>query len=402
MNKETKRYLIAYDNNKTGLPAISKLLDVADSYIKDGVAAMVNGGIPGDDDILHFKNSCVISKRMTQAEADKLSSEKGITAICPDMEISLPDEEFVPTVNKPGPTGKPTPQWNMQLVKAPEAWQNGYQGSGIKVAIVDTGISDNPDLVIAGGVSFVPGEPSWNDDSSHGHGTHCAGIVGARGLKEVYGVAPQCTLYAVKISKGDETAPLTRLTAAMDWCMDSANGIQVVSCSFAIKEPPTSYMSKLMAKYQQKLVMVFCTGNSYREKETVFNFVNYPANSFLKDVPEASPIAVGSVDRYKKIAPTSSRGGAYPDWNPVTVVAPGVSIDSTTIPGTKGNYSNASGTSMACAHVAGLAALILGKSPSLTPADVMSKITTTAKNLGKGNPNETYGYGLINCEAATT
>ena len=100
--------------------------------------------------------------------------------------------------------GGPTPPasqaipWNIRLVKADQVWSRAT-GRDVNVAIVDTGIDDDhPDLSVSGGASFVPGVTSWDDDQ--GHGTHCAGVAGARNNTEgVVGVAPECSLFAVKV-----------------------------------------------------------------------------------------------------------------------------------------------------------------------------------------------------------
>ena len=83
---------------------------------------------------------------------------------------------------------QPVP-WNIAMVNAPGAWARGYRGTGVKVAVLDTGITAHPDLIISGGASFIPSVASYND--GHGHGTHCAGVIGARNNRiGIVGVAP--------------------------------------------------------------------------------------------------------------------------------------------------------------------------------------------------------------------
>lgn len=291
---------------------------------------------------------------------------------------------------------QPTP-WNISMVNAPTAWARGTDGRGVNVAILDTGIASHPDLVLSGGVSFVPGTTSFDDH--FGHGTHCAGIVAARNnIIGVVGVAPAANLYAVKVLNDNGSGNSSWIIAGLEWCV--SNGIKVASMSLGgASDPMTAYAYAIKRCQDNGVTVVVAAGNSYGSG---FPWVCSPANSLLKilfiDIPTARPIAVGAVDSGSAIAGFSSRGGRTADWNQVNSVAPGVSINSTYL----GNgYKVMSGTSMACPHVAGLAALITQRYPGITPYNVKRRITTTSKDLGTSGYDITYGYGLINCDLAT-
>lgn len=288
---------------------------------------------------------------------------------------------------------QPTP-WNISMVKAPEAWKRGLKGNGVNVAILDTGIASHTDLSIAGGVSFISGVTSYND--GHSHGTHCAGIVGARNnILGVVGVAPLCNLYAVKVLSDAGSGPSSGVIAGMDWCI--TNGIQVASMSLGSSSAPSvAYASAVKRCQNNGVTVVVATGNSGLSSS--FPYVGAPANSYERGTSKASPIAVGSIDQNSTIAGSSSRGGEHPEWNEVTVVAPGVSIKSTVL---NNAYGTKSGTSMACPHVAGLAALIYEQYPGISPVNVERRITSTASDLGGPGYDTPYGYGLINCDRAT-
>jgi subtilisin len=288
-------------------------------------------------------------------------------------------------------TGQPL--WNIQMIKAPQAWARNVNGVGINLAILDTGIAAHPDLVISGGISMVPGVPSYND--GHGHGTHCAGIAAARnGLNNVYGVAPQSNLYAVKVLSDAGSGQSSWIIAGMSWCI--SNNIKVASMSLGGANPPYMAYAQAIKNCQDNGVTVVCAaGNSYG---TNFPWVCSPANSVITGFPNASPIAVAAVDSNSNIAPFSSRGGQTAPWNQVVVAAPGVNVYSTYL---NGGYTTMSGTSMACPHVSGLAALICQKYPGISPQMVEAKISATAKNLGTAPyPNIPYGYGLIDCDSS--
>ncbi|HEX6428347.1 MAG TPA: S8 family peptidase, partial [Niastella sp.] len=288
---------------------------------------------------------------------------------------------------------QPTP-WNINMVKAPAAWARGLRGNGIKVAVIDTGIAAHADLGVSGGACFVPGIASFNDDN--GHGTHCAGIVAARNnFIGVIGVAPAASLYAVKVLKHD---PLTGgasgstswVIAGMVWAMQ--RGIKVVSMSLGSKTPPLLAYKNAITQLTNAGVSVVCAaGNSFG---SAFPWVNAPANS------HSTAIAVGAVNINKIIAPFSSRGTNGIGWNPVTLVAPGVSVNST-YPFPASSYKIFSGTSMACPHVAGAVALIRQKFPMFTPAQIKFKLITSSSDLGVPGNDPTFGAGLLNCDKAT-
>lgn len=283
--------------------------------------------------------------------------------------------------------------WNINLVKAPRAWSRGITGSGVKVAVLDTGIAAHPDLVISGGVSFVPGVVSYND--GHSHGTHCAGIIGARNnFTGVVGVAPNCNLYAVKVLADSGSGSSSWIISGMDWCI--SRGMHVASMSLGgTSAPSVAYANAVKRCQDAGVTVVIASGNSFG---TSFPWVNAPANSIIPGVSNASPIAVGSVNSSCVIASSSSRGGQTPIWNQVQTVAPGVSINSTVL---GGNYGLKSGTSMATPHVAGQVALIKQRFPGASVPFVKSRIYTTCTNLGTAGYDTTFGHGLINCDLAT-
>jgi subtilisin len=286
--------------------------------------------------------------------------------------------------------------WNINMVKAPNAWARGLRGNGIKVAVIDTGIAPHADLGVSGGACFVPGIASFNDDN--GHGTHCAGVIAARNnFIGVIGVAPAASLYAVKVLKhnpltGGASGYTSWIIAGMVWAMQ--RGIKVVSMSLgATASPMLAYRNAITQLTNAGVSVVCAAGNSFTPPSP-FPWVNAPANS------HPTAIAVGAVNINKLIAPFSSRGTNGAGWNPVTLVAPGVSVNST-YPFPASSYKSMSGTSMACPHVAGAVALIRQKFPMFTPAQIKFKLITSSSDLGVPGNDQTYGAGLLNCDKAT-
>ena len=282
--------------------------------------------------------------------------------------------------------------WNMKLIRADMVWPTGTFGTGVKVAVIDTGIGPHPNLHTYGGQSFVAGVSSYEDDN--GHGTHCAGIIAGKGRNNVFGVAFGAHLYAVKALDRSGSGYTSDIIAGMDWCI--ARKMNVVSMSLGgMRGPDVGYIRAVKKCQDSNIVVVCAAGNSFT---STFPWVNTPANSFTRGDEFASPLAIAAVDNGKLVAPWSSRGGQVADWNQVTLSAPGVSILSTYL---NFGYATMSGTSMACPHVAGLAALILEANPGISPTGVMALMATSTEPLASAPyPNEPYGYGLIDCANA--
>jgi len=449
-----KRYLVTHSANNQNISPVSQILNLPVDNIRQGINFLATESIPKEEDVLEFPSIGITSASLDEAQVKRLRENSNILAVEEDvemhvLEISQTDtaetdvaheqrmqvddrgteayqkgfqegvQQYiqhlsqiyqvqranplqslftnpitVPSFDTIGTLATQPIPWNIKLVKAPAAWARGIRGAGIRVAVLDTGIAAHPDLnPISGGVSFVPGVVSFND--GHGHGTHCAGIIGARDNSiGVVGVAPGCSLYAVKVLSDAGSGSSSWIIAGMDWA--ASNGMHVVSMSLGgLSGPMVAYANAVKRLQDRGTAVCIASGNSFG---TAFPWVNSPANSIITGAPNASPIAVGSIDINKVIAPSSSRGGQVALWNQVTVVAPGASINST-IPG--GGYGIKSGTSMATPHVAGAAALLKQRFPGITPAAIKLKLRSTATDLGLAGSDITYGAGLINCDLAT-
>lgn len=458
--KSEKRYIVTYLNVDTNADEAASILSIGASDMQDAVSIMATDKQIVASDILHFEGLGSTSLTLTETDCENLKNDKRVLAVEEDIEMTILEEDFdvdpfadsdpnsiaaqyysegykkgvkdmfgkissaakelyaqgnvaaggpggfppiigpiVPPIIGPIIQLQPTP-WNITMVKAPQAWARGFRGQGVKVAVLDTGIAAHPDLVISGGASFVPGVVSFNDDNSHG--THCAGIIAARnnGIG-IVGVAPRCSLYAVKVLKhnpvtGRASGNTSWILAGMAWARQ--NGMHVVSMSLGSKSCQSVAYTNAIAQLNAAGVTVVCaSGNSFDDIPTPtdpdFKCVNSPANS-------PGCLAIGAVNNVGLIAGFSSRGtGCCPAGaNPVSMVAPGVSINSTIL----GNaYGFKSGTSMATPHVAGAAALVKQRFPAFTPAQVRARLMNTASDLGVPGNDPTYGRGLLNCDLAT-
>ncbi len=453
--KDTKkRYIVTFTDAAIDQSTVSEILDVSVNTMQDAVEFMATDAEIGVNDVLVFEGLGSTSLTMSEAEADNLNNDKRVMAVEEDLEMTIFSDDSVNWEENPFNSGSPETSiqqyyqqgyqkgisdlyakilqdakslygvegtgqaipfpplpfppipfpplpfppipfppvqpipWNIRLVNAPGAWSRGFRGQGVKVAVLDTGIAAHPDLVISGGVSFVPGVVSFND--GHSHGTHCAGIIGARNnFIGVIGVAPLASLYAVKVLSDAGSGNTSWILAGMAWAKN--NGMNVVSMSLGSSSCQSVAYTNAVAQLNVAGVTVVCaSGNGF---QSGFPCVGSPANS-------PGTLAVGAVDANKVIAPFSSRGTQCcpPGANPVSISAPGVSINSTVLANA---YGIKSGTSMACPHVAGAAALVKQRFPFFTPAQVRAKLLSTAADLGVPGNDPVYGSGLLNCNAAT-
>lgn len=267
------------------------------------------------------------------------------------------------------------------------------KGTAVSVAIVDTGIDyDHPDLDAnyQGGYDFVNTDEYPMDDN--GHGTHCAGIVAAEDNEEgVIGIAPDVWLYAVKVLDATGRGYVSDVIAGIQWAI--TNQMQIISMSLGSDTDVDALHDACDAAYTAGVLVVAAAGNDYlRRGRAEFDTVDYPARY-------DSVIAVGATDDTDTKASGSSSGSA------LELTAPGVSIYSTYLDDT---YATGSGTSMACPHVAGTAALVFASLIDATydidgdgvwdAAEVRQRLQDTADDLGSPGWDDWYGYGLVDAD----
>lgn len=277
-----------------------------------------------------------------------------------------------------------TVPWGIDRVFGNESYSfstwNTSTGSGITVAILDTGIdSSHEDLgvIVAGGANTVGGT-SWND--GHGHGTHVAGTVAALDNPfGVVGIAPGVSLYAVKVLDDSGSGSVSSIVAGIEWAVK--NDINIINMSLGSSQDSQTLHDACDAAYGAGLLIISSAGNSGNPAGRGDN-VGYPAEY-------SSVVAVAASDSNDRRASFSSTGPA------VELIAPGVSVLSTTPNNT---YSTYSGTSMASPHVAGVAALVWAVNPELTNAEVRQILIDTAENLGLSANHQ--GYGLVRADLA--
>jgi subtilisin family serine protease len=250
-------------------------------------------------------------------------------------------------------------------------------GKDVLIAVIDSEIdSKHPDL---GGTVTKGFDALGGSETPHLHGTEMAGAIGAHG--KLLGIAPDARILAAHAF--DDTAGIAKGTSyaidkSLQWATDS--GARIVNMSFAGPTDPT--LRRLLAAANAKgIVLIAAAGNAGPQSEPL-----YPA-------ADPNVIAVTATDSDDHVFKMANRG------RHIAVAAPGVDVIALA-PG--GNYQLSTGTSIAAAHVSGVAALLLEHKPSLTPSDVRGILIATAKLPGPPTPDSDFGAGLVSGYRALT
>ncbi|QUC62644.1 S8 family serine peptidase [Streptomyces sp. A2-16] len=264
-------------------------------------------------------------------------------------------------------------------IGAPEVWKSGYDGKGVKVAVLDTGVdAGHPDLAgrIAGSTSFVPGQAVQD---GHGHGTHVASTIvgsGAASDGRRKGVAPGAELLVGKVLGNDGRGQDSWIIAGMEWAAHS--GAKIVSMSLGgDASGPSDVLSETVDELSASTgtLFVIAAGNSGPTEQTI-------GTPGIAD----SALTVGAVDKSDKLASFSSRGPRIGDYAvKPEITAPGAAITAARAAGTTMGtpvddyYTTSNGTSMATPHVAGAAALVAQAHPDWTGQQIKQALATTAR-----------------------
>jgi subtilisin family serine protease/nitrous oxidase accessory protein NosD len=282
-------------------------------------------------------------------------------------------------------------------IDAPEAWNITYGSSDITIAVIDTGVDYNhPDLADniwnnAGesvdsadedGNGYIDDIRGWdfaNDDNNpmddYGHGTHCAGIIGAIGNNStgVSGVCWNISIMPIKALGSGGYGDISDLVDAIYYAAN--NSADIISMSWGGYAESLTLKSAIEYAHSNGVVLVAAAGNDNINRKL------YPAA--YEEV-----ISVGVTDESDSKASFSNWGS----W--IDVSAPGVNIYSTYL---YDSYANYSGTSMACPHVAGIAGLLLSNNSSLSNIQIKNILKTSTEPVNSDYP---IGMGRVNAHRA--
>lgn len=346
-------------------------------------------------------------------------------------------------------------QWAPDAIGAPLAWDAGYTGSGVRVAILDGAIYDGhldliPNLDVSASASFVPGFNFNQDTGTFWHGTHVAGIVAASGFGMV-GIAPRATLIGVKVlhsGRGAFEWILEGILYAATPQYQGGAGADIINMSLgatlnyrdnwdnkafrdAFRELQKTYDRATRYAYQQGVTVIASAGNGATNYDDARELFKFPAqNQHVLSISSTGPIGWGfgatnfSAPAYysdfgKSLVDLSAPGGTVGlaiidgNFDPCTITGTFRTITTTcaifdqvfsTVRGgftSVSSYNWAQGTSMAAPAAAGVAALVIeANGGSMRPAQVRTALQRSADDLGKPGNDEFYGHGWVNAARA--
>ncbi len=313
------QYVVYWPDGRVGdIPAIDgvTVLETPDELAALGVSVVSVDGLPA-----------LAALRRSGARADRRDSlEAGPGVNTPYSAISAPLAAIDPLL---------ADQWHHARVDSAGAWRAGFTGVGVRVAVVDTGIAPHADLSILAGKDFT-GSGTWVDQN--GHGTHVAGIIGARYAngRGGSGIAPGVDLLAARALGADGIGYNDWIAAGIVWSVN--NGARVVNLSLGSPDPSVVLERALAYAVAHGAIPVCAAGND---------------GSSRLDYPSAYPdcLSVAASNLRDEMAPWSNHART------VDITAPGVGILSTCY-GLRGEYCYMDGTSMAAPVVSGVAALV--------------------------------------------
>ncbi|WP_186763221.1 S8 family peptidase [Lentzea tibetensis] len=275
-------------------------------------------------------------------------------------------------------------------IGAPAAWQAGYTGKGVKVAVVDTGYDHaHPDL------KNVVAEKDFSGDGvqdGNGHGTHVASTVagsGAASNGKYRGVAPDASLVIAKALDNDGGGSLSDVIDAVEWAADE--GAKVISMSLGTSEPSDGTDDLALAvnriSREKGVLFVVAAGNEGADMS-----IGTPGAA-------DAALTVGSVSKQDVLSKFSSRGPRFGDFAvKPDVTAPGEEIVAARAG--HGDYVAGTGTSMATPHVSGAAALLAQQHPQWTGEQIKTALTSSAKP--GSYPVYAQGTGRVDVARAVT
>src|SRR6266446_1352999 len=244
-------------------------------------------------------------------------------------------------------------------------------GSNIAVAVIDSLVdAAHPDLAgsIAGQFDAVAATNKPDE-----HGTGMTGAIAAH--RRLLGVAPRARILAIHAFSPDaqhpQQATTQNIVAGIDWAI--AKGARIINMSFAGPYDPLLQLALKKAR-DKGVVLIAAAGNMGPQSPPL-----YPA-------ADENVIAVTAVDESDKLMPQANQGAH------VALAAPGVNVLEAA---PRASYNFTTGTSVAAAHVSGVAALIIERNPAIGPAALEDVLFSTARDLGAPGRDPMFGYGLV-------
>jgi serine protease AprX len=303
-----------------------------------------------------------------------------------------------------------------KVVGAERLWSEGVDGTGVTVAVVDTGVKPVADLAgrVIGGVDFSSDDNPYDD--GFGHGTFIAGLIAGNGASSngaYKGVAPNANIVSIKIASRNGASDVSHVLAGIQWAVSFKDtyGIRVINLSLGTDSTQSYYLSPLNGAVERAwdAGIVVTVSSSNRGPG---------AGTITKPGDDPLVVTVGALDDrgtpgrgddvmagYSGEGPTAANGLVKPD-----LVASGRSVIGLRVPGSKiddaypgsrvgTGYFKGSGTSFSTGVTSGAVALLLQREPGLTPDQVKARLLGTAAPGPVGNPH-VDGRGSLDAYAA--
>lgn len=387
----TSRYIVRFESEATGIKNASR--ETVISHLQQtlrknmaGLTKVVKSPANANVTPLWIANAFAIDA--TSAEIRRIAGLPRVAEVVKSEYKIFVDKDIAREAVKADPA---VIQWSVQKVRAPEVWQNfRIDGAGVVVGVLDTGIDGKHPAFTGKILSFkdFTVDAMTEPTDTQGHGTHvCGSIAGSQGV----GVAPGARLIVGRVfdNKGGTTSDV--LLAGMQWMLDpdgiaeTSDGPRLINNSWGSNDSVDKTFWVAVENWVNAGVLpVFAAGNNGMWGGKVGTPAAFPHSW-----------AVAATTQTDTLAYFSSQGpvawGEVPLMKP-DIAAPGDKIISCAIGG--GLVSN-SGTSMACPHVAGVAALMYQADPSLSIDQVRLMAEETAKDLGAAGKDGKFGSGLI-------
>ena len=358
---------------------------------------------------------------LPRAAIPRIASDPAVLSITPNAAVQMQSDGY----SAGSDVG--SMHSTMRLIGANSYWSAGFTGSGVDVAIIDSGVSPVLGLNEAGKVvrgpdlSFESQAPNLRFLDTFGHGTFMAGLIAGhdpgaqanlgQANTGYSGVAPGARIVSVKVADAHGATDVSQVIAAIDWVVqhryDNGMNIRVLNLSFGTygAQPyaldPLAFAAEVA--WHSGVFVVVAAGNNAPSSGRLMNPAMDP---FVMAVGAASPN--GTVPTKDDVLMDSSARGdgvRNPD-----LVAPGRSLQGLRVPGSyidqtfpagriSDRFFRGSGTSQAAAIVSGAAALVIQQRPGITPDQLKALLTSTADALPAADVRG-QGAGMLNLDRA--
>ena len=362
-------------------PDLPHFQDTGESFARGRILVIPRAGLPAAEFSKIMKEHGGKAKKVGQSDLHIVNvpahAEESIVARLadhPHLKLAELDRKVSPSMTPNDPYYGS--EWHLPKISAQNAW-NTTQGSGVTIAILDSGVNGaHPDL----SAQMVPG---WNfyDNNSNtsdvfGHGTLVAGTAAAmtNNGTGVSSIAGQSKIMPIRITDTSGYGYASTIVQGLVWASD--NGVRVANVSFGGAIGILSVQNAAQYMKDKGGLVIAAAGNTGTE---------------LTTTPTTTMIPVSATDANDAIASWSSYG------NFVAMSAPGVSIWTTR---REGDYKTASGTSLSSPLTAGVVALMMSANTKLSSLEIENLLFSSAVDLGASGRDPYYGYGRVNAEAA--